>query len=346
MTEVDNGLQPASDGPRPIFVAIGGDSGSGKSTLAAGFYRIFGDARVTTVCLDDYHSLDRRQRKLVGFTALDPRANNFALMEDQLLSLKRGRAIRKPVYDHRDGTFGPPETIDPGDVVIVQGLHPLLVPGIRALFGLRVWLDPEDELKHRWKVQRDVAKRGYTAEQVRTEIELRQSDVDAYVTPQRRFADMVVRFYRPDGRDDEHLGVRITTRPSLPRIDLQGILDRPRAGLRIREQGGDEITEIDGDIDRQTVTQLEDRIWDHIDQKHRYLRHLAPDQFGTFTDQRLRERHSDPLALTQLLLVHRILAAQRWMLLRVPVRVHDQLVDDEGSCFPIDEPSWRGHEHP
>ena len=331
---------------RPIFVAIGGDSGSGKSTLAAGFYRIFGDARITTVCLDDYHSLDREQRKLVGLTALNPRVNNFALMEEQLLTLKRGRAVRKPVYDHRDGTFGPPEVVEPGEVVVVQGLHPLLVPGIRALFGLRVWLDPEDELKRHWKVQRDVAKRGYTEEQVRREIELRREDVEAFIAPQRRFADLVVRFYRITGRDDEHLSVRITTRSTLPPINLEGILDRPGTGLRVYEQEGDEITEIDGDVDRDTARELEDRIWEHIDKRHRHLRHLGPEQFGTFTDERLREHHSDPLALTQLLLVHRILAAERWMLLRVPVDQHELMVDDLGSCLPVDEQGGGGHEHP
>jgi len=67
---------------RPIFVAIGGDSGSGKSTLTAGFYRIFPHDQITSVCLDDYHGLDRRERKLIGVTAMDPRANNFALMEN------------------------------------------------------------------------------------------------------------------------------------------------------------------------------------------------------------------------------------------------------------------------
>ena len=104
---------------RPIFVAIGGDSGSGKSTLTAGFYRIFPYDQITSVCLDDYHGLDRRERKLIGVTALDPRANNFALMENQLLELKRGYPISKPVYGHSDGTFGPPEELQPKQVVIV-----------------------------------------------------------------------------------------------------------------------------------------------------------------------------------------------------------------------------------
>lgn len=337
---------PSSFDERPIFVAVGGDSGSGKSTITAGFRRIFGDERITTVCLDDYHGLDRRQRELVGLTALDPRANNFALMEEQLLALKRGQTIDKPVYDHVDGTFGVAESVVAGDVVLVQGLHPFLVPGVRALFDLKVWLDPEAELKHHWKIQRDVARRGYSPAQVRSEIERREPDVAAYIAPQRRFADLVVRFYRPREHDDEHLSVRIVTRPSLPRLDLDGLLDRGRTGLRLQRDRADDVVEIDGDIDRRTVNDLEDRIWDHMDARHRHLRHLAPDQFGTFTDGALREHHSDPLALTQLLLVHRILSAQKSMLLKVPLHFHQSLVHDHGADPTLDQGPDHGHEHP
>jgi len=334
-------LKDTTPDARPILVGIGGDSGSGKSTLAAGFYRIFGNERITSICLDDYHSLDRRERQLVGVTALNPRANNFALMEEQMLALKRGQEISKPIYDHRDGTFAPPEQVRPTEVVIVQGLHPFLVPGIRALFDLKVWLDPEAELKHRWKIQRDVAKRGYSEEQVRREIEVRRPDHDTWIAPQREHADLVVRFYRPDGRDDEHLNVRTTTRPTLRSLNLDGLLDRPRTGLRAYQQPDDdsEVLEIDGSIDRSTVTELEDRIWQHIDARHRQLRHLPPNQFGTFTDAILRPRHSDPLALTQLLLVHRILSAQKWMLLKVPLSLHEALAHEHGGA-------GEDHHHP
>src|ERR1700681_2057017 len=204
---------------RPIFIAIGGDSGSGKSTLTAGFYRIFPKSRITSLCLDDYHSLDRRERGLVGITGLNPRATDFALMENQLLALKQGRTISKPVYDHSNGTFGPREELRARDVVIVQGLHPFLVSGIRGLFDLKVWLDPEEGLKHRWKLQRDVAKRGYTVEAVRKEIEARRADVEKYIAPQVKDADLIVRFYQHDSRgDDAHLNVRIIQRATLPRL--------------------------------------------------------------------------------------------------------------------------------
>ncbi|HYM50862.1 MAG TPA: phosphoribulokinase [Candidatus Limnocylindrales bacterium] len=340
------GTASRSGRQRPIFVAIGGDSGSGKSTLTAGFYRIFPRDRITTVCLDDYHSLDRRERALVGITALNPRANNFALMENQLLALKRGHTISKPVYDHRDGTFGQPEELQAKEVVIVQGLHPFLVPGVRGLFDLRVWLDPEDELKRKWKVQRDVAKRGYTEAQVRAEIAARQPDAAAYIAPQRSFADLVVRFFRMEkGGSDEHLSVRITERESLPRLNLDGLLGRAEQGLRALRGTDDgrtaDILEIDGTIDRVTVRHLEDRIWDHIDARHQHLRHLAPDQFGDFQDGVMHTHHSDPLALVQLLLVHRILSAKKSVLLKVPLSLHESMIH----AHQQEEEIAHDHEH-
>src|ERR1700737_2000984 len=195
---------------RPIFVGIGGDSGSGKTTLTSAFFSLFGSQRITSICLDDYPSLDRIQRGLVGLTALDPRANNFALLEDQVWSLKRGESILKPVYDHSDGTLRPAEMVEPSEVVIIQGLHPFLIPGVRHAFDLRVWLDPESELRVEWKLQRDVAKRGYSRQEVLAELEARRPDAETYINPQRQHADMVVKFYRGRSKTDMgHLNVRI-----------------------------------------------------------------------------------------------------------------------------------------
>ena len=123
-------------------------------------------------------------------------------------------------------------------MVIVQGLHPFLVFGVRGLFDLKVWLDPEDELKHKWKVQRDVAKRSYAEQQVYKEIAAREPDVAAYITPQRQFADLLVRFYRRQsgGGGDEHLSVRIIERATLPRLNLDDVLRGPGRGLASGEE--------------------------------------------------------------------------------------------------------------
>jgi phosphoribulokinase len=309
----------------PIFVGIGGDSGSGKSTLSNAFYDLLGRDRITTVCLDDYHSLDRRERALVGLTPLNPRANNFALMEEQLWALKRGESISKPVYDHADGTFKPAELVDPNQVVIIQGLHPFLLPGIREAFDLKVWLDPDTELRIKWKLQRDVAKRGYNEPEVRAEIEARRADAEAHIQPQRAYADLVVRFSLPppehalDGMD--HLNVQLVQRHSLPQLDFEHRLDNGHT-VRLRNDIDDEdgrradVIDIDGRISVDDAAQIEDGVWKHASELHHHLHHLRQKELGGY-DEPSGHRHSDPLGLTQLILAHRILSAQKSLLVRV-----------------------------
>jgi transaldolase len=316
---------------RPIFVGIGGDSGSGKSTLTSAFFEMFGAERITSICLDDYHSLDRHQRSLVGLTALNPRANNFALMEEQVFALKGGKSIRKPVYDHRDGTIKGPEVVEPREVVIIQGLHPFLVPAIRHAFDLKVWLDPEPALRIEWKLQRDIAKRGYTREQVLAELEARRADVEAYIQPQRRYADLVVCFYggNRSTKDMGHLSVRIVLRHTLPRFEL----DREAINSKsvrffpdVLDEDGlpSDVIEIDGGLSAEEAKLIEASIWAHIEGRHGELHYVPPERLGSYEEKARRRRHSDPLALAQLILGHRILSAQESVLLRVTAKGHER----------------------
>lgn len=301
-----------SDAVRPVMVGLGGDSGTGKTTLARGIYDIFGAENILNVCLDDYHILDRARRAERGLTALDPRANDVALMEEHVWALRRGEVVRKPVYDHRTGTFGRPEEVEPCPIVVVRGLFPLFTDRLRSAFDVRIWLDPDDELKYHWKVKRDVAQRGYAIPQVIRQIVERQDDVRRYIHPQREHADLVVRFWPPPGHfaDDPearaasaHLNVRLVLRERLPRLDLADVLDAadgdPPAVRMVSEtapSGPADVLEVDGTIDPDRVWSLEEMIWT---QMHSH-RHLRPDEIGTYLDG-TRPRHSDPLALTQLL---------------------------------------------
>ena len=63
----------------------------------------------TVICLDDYHSLDRAGRKKESVTALDPKAQNFDLMYQQIKDLKDGKTVAKPIYNHVSGLLDPPE---------------------------------------------------------------------------------------------------------------------------------------------------------------------------------------------------------------------------------------------
>ncbi len=50
------------------------------------------------------------------------------MMFEQLKALKSGNAIKKPIYNHVNGTLDTPETIKPTPIVIIEGLHPMYYP--------------------------------------------------------------------------------------------------------------------------------------------------------------------------------------------------------------------------
>ena len=135
-----------SRGLRPVLLGLAGDSASGKSTLSRGIEYVLGVERVGRVCTDDYHRYDRATRSAMGVTPLVPDANRMDLMAEHLRTLASGAPVTKPTYDHHTGGFGPDETIEPGEIVIVEGLLPMVDRGTRDAIDVAVFLDPDEEL--------------------------------------------------------------------------------------------------------------------------------------------------------------------------------------------------------
>ena len=295
---------------RPIILGIVGDSAAGKTTITRGLVDLLGPERVTHVCTDDYHRFDRTERAQLGITALHPDCNFIDVMERDLESLRRSRAILKPVYDHATGSLVRPEYVPARAFVIVEGLLGFSTAALRQLCDIKVYLDPPEDLRRCWKIKRDTSKRGYTAEQVVAELEKREADSRDYIRPQREFADIVVRFHPPAGATPNgRVDARLVLRPTIPHPLLSYLFDgsqAPRLGIRL-ELGRDggrpaDLLEIDGDVIREHASELEEKIWQHLPD----LRPLRSDQFGAYQDK-AELRHSDPLALTQLLLTYHLL---------------------------------------
>ena len=108
--------------------------------------------------------------KATGLTALDARENDFALMGAQIEALKTGKAVYKPIYNHDTGNKDPPELIEPNKVMVFEGLHPIYDEKARSQLDLAIYIDIVNDVKFAWKVQRDVAERGWTEEQARVQI--------------------------------------------------------------------------------------------------------------------------------------------------------------------------------
>ena len=190
--------------PYIFTLGVAGDSGSGKTTFTEGIRSIFGSDLVSTITLDDYHSLDREGRREQGLTPLNPRANRIDQLEQDLILLKRGVPVEKPVYNHTTGTFDPPVIFRPNKILILEGLHTMFTPNLRKYLDFTLFVDPAKEVKSDWKIRRDIRKRGYTRDDVIREIAEREPEYERYIAPQKEYADAVIGIdYSEYGR---HLG--------------------------------------------------------------------------------------------------------------------------------------------
>jgi phosphoribulokinase len=299
-------------GRRPVLLGIIGDSAAGKTTLTQGLINLLGPDSVTHMCTDDYHKYDRVERAARNITALHPDCNYLDILELQLERLHYGQPILKPVYEHSTGTLIRPEYLSPREVVIVEGLLGFHTPVMRQFYDIKVYLDPPEDLRRVWKIKRDTTKRGYSVDQVLRELEKREADSQNFIRTQREHADIVVQFYPPNGVPAEeangHLNVRLILRPTIPHPDMTYLAEKQSqdAGIRLvlgRDAGRPvDILDIDGSVTPDQAAYLEETIWRHLPG----VDPIGADQFGVYQDRGV-VRHSDPLALTQLLLTYHLL---------------------------------------
>jgi phosphoribulokinase len=261
----------------PYIFALGvaGDSGSGKTTFTEGIRSIFGTDLVSTITLDDYHSLDRDGRRKWGLTALNPKANRIDQLEQDLVLLKRGVPVEKPVYNHTTGVFDPPIIFHPKKILILEGLHTLFTPTLRKYLDFTLFVDPTKEVKSDWKIRRDVKMRGYTRDAVIREMAEREPEYERYIAPQKEFADAVIGIdYSEYGRNlGEERNVYCITlsqnrmKHSIENIDLSldlySILSLSERNFSLKfltsEHNGHKMGEMimDGELSEHVVKKLE-----------------------------------------------------------------------------------------
>ncbi|MHB8657630.1 MAG: phosphoribulokinase [Solirubrobacteraceae bacterium] len=293
--------------PRPVILGVVGDSAAGKTTITRGLVRVLGEVDVTHVCTDDYHRYDRKQRAELGITPLHPDCNYLDIIAQHLAHMHRGEAILKPVYRHHDGTFGPPVYVQPQRFTVVEGLFGYFLPEMREAYDVRVFLNPPEDLRRRWKVRRDCTRRGYTTDQVLAELDRREPDSEEYIRPQRRHADMIVSFQaegETTGEDPTHLDAELVLGDGLPHPDLTPFVNGAADGLTLVERGEERVLQIPGRMDPDHAAAIEEAIWSRM----HFATHLRARRLGEFTVGTELHR-SESLALVQLLILYHLVTA-------------------------------------
>ncbi len=178
-----------------LVIGIAGGSGSGKTTLMKRLIDQFRD-QVTVLSHDNYYrrhdEMTYEERCRLNYD--EPGALETDLMARHLDLLRRGEAIRCPVYDfavhnRSDETI----LIVPKKVIIVEGILIFENKALRDLMDIRIFVDTDADVRLCRRIRRDVNKRGRTLESVLNQyLQTVKPMHEQYVEPSKRFADIVV----------------------------------------------------------------------------------------------------------------------------------------------------------
>jgi uridine kinase/Gpi18-like mannosyltransferase len=234
---------------QPYMIGIGGDSAAGKSTLTNALASVFEIQNTTIIRGDDMHKWERGNENWKKFTHLDPRANHLHQDLDQAKSLKIGQTVKRSFYDHKTGKFTIPTFLKPNKLILFEGLHSFYLQNQLDVYDLKIFMQPQEDLRVWWKVKRDVAKRGYSPEQVLEQLKTREQDSEKYIKNQALHADIVASFYSEN---------------EINPVDLE---TEPRIGLKLRFTNGVGLDQIIEKLDQIDSLKVEHE----FDNIHQYL---------------------------------------------------------------------------
>jgi uridine kinase len=250
---------------RPVLIGLAGDSGSGKDTLTFGIEKLLGAEQLEVIAGDDYHKWPRGHESWKTYSHLDVRANNLHQQVEHALALASDNTIYKPHYDHATGRFTEEQAVAPKPFILFQGLHSLSLLQLRALYDLRVFLDPQEDVRRLWKVQRDKTERGYTTEQVLAQLDKRTADREKYILAQRELADVILSWRTVEplqpGDFDSNPALCLHLQ-ALNSFDFSGLVELLSvAGVVIRQyepflDGRWQVLELEGTIASTTLAEL------------------------------------------------------------------------------------------
>ncbi len=245
---------------QPYMIGIGGDSAAGKSTLTNALSSVFEQQNTTIIRGDDMHKWERGNENWKKFTHLDPRANHLHQDLDQAKSLKTGQTVKRSFYDHNTGKFTIPTFLKPNKLILFEGLHSFYLQNQLDVYDLKIFMQPQENLRVWWKVKRDVAKRGYSPEQVLEQLKTREQDSEKYIKNQALHSDIVASFY------------------SLNEINPLDLETEPQIGLKLRFTNGVGLDQIIDKLNMAGSLKV-----DHeFDNAHQYL-----SLYGTITDNEI-----------------------------------------------------------
>lgn len=194
-----------------LIIGIAGGTGSGKTTVVRKIVERLPAGEVVLLPQDSYYKdsshLPLEERLEINFD--HPDSIEFELLTKHLKELRKGHSVEQPIYSYLTCTRADETiTVNPRDVVIVEGILVLCNPELRKMMDLKVFVDadPDDRLIR--VINRDIVERGRSVNKVMERYEQTVKPMhQQFIEPTKRYADLII----PQGGNN-HIAIDILTK--------------------------------------------------------------------------------------------------------------------------------------
>ena len=179
-----------------IIIGVAGGTASGKTTVAKKILQDVGSQHIAHIQHDSYYKdlshLPLAQRRTFNFDHPDALEN--ALLVSHLQALLAQKPVQVPQYNFAEYIRQDISTpLKPKSVILLEGILIFADKSLRDLMDIKVYVDTDADLRFIRRLERDIAQRGRTIEQV---IEQYLSTVRPmhleFVEPSKRYADVII----------------------------------------------------------------------------------------------------------------------------------------------------------
>ena len=178
-----------------LIIGICGASSSGKSTMAKSLCQ-----RIERSCIyikqnsyyRDHPDMSFEERERINYD--EPQAFEHDALRDDLIRLRSGQAITAKQYDYtQHRRCDPGITLEPADVVIIEGIHVFYDPEVRDLLDFKIYIQVDPDVCLLRRVKRDIRDRGRSVESVyRQYLDTVKPMYEKYIRNYVDYADLIV----------------------------------------------------------------------------------------------------------------------------------------------------------
>ncbi|WP_079708426.1 uridine kinase [Paraliobacillus ryukyuensis] len=204
---------------KPIVIGVAGGSGSGKTSVTKSICQRFADKSILVIEQDYYYKdqshLPFEERLQTNYD--HPFAFDNDLLVDHVTRLIQSESVDKPVYDYKRHTRSDQViTVEPKEVIILEGILILEDPRLMDLMDIKVFVDTDADVRIIRRLLRDIKERGRTIDSVIDQyINVVRPMHLQFIEPTKRYADIII----PEGGEN-HVAI------DLMATKIQTILNR------------------------------------------------------------------------------------------------------------------------